>query len=400
MNLGNTSEEYDVAIVGAGPAGLFLADKLRDLNIIVLEEHKEVGKPLHCAGLLSLRGLRRISFTPRRSVQNKVRGAIFFSPSGLKLQVERPREEAVVVDRSIFDKELAEKVSDYIKLETKVLGASRKNGFWLLKTKKGVIRSKILVDAEGFRYSLSSSLGFRKPPENMLFPAIQADVEGVSGINQDLVEVYVGRRWAPGFFAWIIPLSDDEARVGLAAEKLPLVYLRNFMNKHPIASKKFRKARIRRFFGGRVVASGIYGRITGKNLLLIGDVAGQTKPTTGGGVIYSALAAQIASSIIKKELSQKSKELNLKEYERTWRRLFGKELFLMKIARIFMTQISDKNYDRIFKEMKKMGFESIAEKEGDIDFQYRVLKKIIAAPPLYTPQIPELFIAFVKALLT
>ncbi|RLE65103.1 MAG: hypothetical protein DRJ38_04335 [Thermoprotei archaeon] len=400
MNLKNIGEEYDVAIVGAGPAGLFLANLIKDLDFIVLEEHREVGKPLHCAGLLSLKGLKRIGFMPQKSIQNKVRGAIFISPSGLKLIVESRRDEAVVVNRTFFDKELAEKVSDNIKLRTKVVKVAKRSGKWILKTGSGSIRSKILVDAEGFRYNLSTKLGFEKPPKDLLLPAIQVELEKIRDLNRDLVEIYLGSKWAPGFFAWIIPLSEDEARVGLAARELPFSYLKNFLGKHPIASSKLKKAKVKRILGGRVVLTGIYGKIAKKSSILIGDVAGQTKPTTGGGVVYSGIAAHIASNIIREELAKNSGEIVLEEYDKAWRRLMGRELFLMKTARRFMMQINDKDYDEMIKKMKEIGFESVAERDGDMDFQYKILKKIIMTPSLYISQLPYLLTAFIKSLLT
>ncbi|RLE77100.1 MAG: hypothetical protein DRJ44_02820 [Thermoprotei archaeon] len=399
MSLKNTSEEYDIAIIGAGPAGLFLANYIEDLNFIVLEEHEEVGKPLHCAGLLSLRGLERLGFIPQKSIQNKVKGAVFVSPSGLKLIVKSRRDEAIVVDREYFDKELAKKVIDRIKLGVKVLNAVRKGRRWILKTRRGNIYSKILVDAEGFRYNLSVKLGFNKPPKNLLLPAIQVELEKVKDLDEELVEIYLGNRWAPGFFAWIIPLSSEEARVGLAAKSQPQVYLKNFLDKHPIASSRLRTAKIRRVLGGRVVLTGIYGEIAKGSSILIGDVAGQAKPTTGGGVIYSGIAAQIASTVIRDELSKNGKDIRLEKYDKTWRRTLGKELFFMKVARLFMMQIRDEDYDKIVGKMKDIGFEAIAEREGDIDFQYKVLKRILQTPSLYLTQIPRLLISFIKSFL-
>ncbi len=399
MSLKNTSEEYDIAIVGAGPAGLFLANYIEDLNFIVLEEHEEIGRPLHCAGLLSLKGLERLGFIPQKSIQNKVKGAVFGSPSGLKLIVKSRRDEAIVVDREYFDKELAEKVMDRIKLGVKVLNVVRKGGKWVLKTRRGNIHSKILVNAEGFRYNLSVKLGFNKPPKNLLLPAIQVELEKVKDLDEDLVEIYLGNRWAPEFFAWIIPISSEEARVGLAAKSQPQVYLKNFLDKHPIASSRLGKAKVRRVLGGRVVLTGIYGEIAKGSSILIGDVAGQTKPTTGGGVIYSGIAAQIASTVIRDELSKSDRDIRLEKYDKIWRRTLGRELFFMKVARLFMMKIRDEDYDKIVGKMKEIGFEAIAEREGDIDFQYKVLKRILETPSLYLSQIPRLLISFIKSFL-
>ncbi|HDM26810.1 MAG TPA: NAD(P)/FAD-dependent oxidoreductase, partial [Candidatus Bathyarchaeota archaeon] len=105
----------DVAVIGGGPSGLLAAREAarRGVDVAVFEEHSRIGVPIHCAGLLSTSGLRRLGL-PHRGVyvQNRVRGALFYSPSGLSFTVERPHPVACVVDRALFDQELADRAAD------------------------------------------------------------------------------------------------------------------------------------------------------------------------------------------------------------------------------------------------------------------------------------------------
>ena len=106
---------HDAIIVGAGPAGLITAATIanRGFDVIVLEEHEEVGVPDHCAGLLSSSGLNSLGLKPPNDViQNTVDGARIFAPSGKSILVERGQREAYVVDRSKFDSWLADKAID------------------------------------------------------------------------------------------------------------------------------------------------------------------------------------------------------------------------------------------------------------------------------------------------
>ena len=99
----------DAIIVGGGPAGLLAASKIAENghSVRVLEEHPEIGKPDHCAGLLSSSGLKSLGLKPPDEVvQNTVSGARIYAPSGHSILVERGQREALVIDRRGFDKGL------------------------------------------------------------------------------------------------------------------------------------------------------------------------------------------------------------------------------------------------------------------------------------------------------
>ena len=105
----------DVTVIGAGPSGLIAAREVAEkgFDVKVVEEDPEVGVPNHCAGLLSLRGMKEIGVpTDEAFVENYVKGAVFYSPSGLSFTVEKSRYVACVVDRELFDKYLAQKACE------------------------------------------------------------------------------------------------------------------------------------------------------------------------------------------------------------------------------------------------------------------------------------------------
>ncbi|MGY5862709.1 MAG: FAD-dependent monooxygenase, partial [Candidatus Thorarchaeota archaeon] len=210
--------DSEAIVIGAGPAGLLAAAEIAQSGhkVQVFEEHPEIGKPDHCAGLLSVSGLNLLGLKPPSDViQNRVSGARIFSPAGQSILIERGRREALVINRSQFDSWLADRARDKgadINTQTKVLGIQTgETHTKLLSIREDGVSSErstqVIVNAEGSRCQISKALNLPVVSRRNKLPAYQYEVNGVD-IDDDIVEMYYGRQTAPGFFAWLIPLGE------------------------------------------------------------------------------------------------------------------------------------------------------------------------------------------------
>ncbi|MFX1602391.1 MAG: NAD(P)/FAD-dependent oxidoreductase [Promethearchaeota archaeon] len=385
------SIDYDVIIAGGGPAGLITSHRIAEdgHNVAVLEEHPEIGKPDHCAGLISTSGLKSLRLRPPRGVvQNHVSAARIFAPSGQSILIERGKREAFVLDRSKFDSWLAERAADAgaeILTKNKVLGVDcvrERPCTVTLKTGEGreMRRSQVVVDAEGARCQLSKLVGLPTVPRRNKYPAYQFEMSGVD-VDDDVVEMYYGRHFAPGFFAWVIPLGDRRARVGLAAKDLAKMRLETSIRKHPVMSKRLENASIERGFGGIVlVGTPIKRTVTGR-FLVVGDAAGMVKPTTGGGVIMGGTAARIAGRVVSRALldGRQIRE-GLRLYESNWRALLMRELRAMHLAQMMISSLSDQGLNMLIGDAENFDLVDIVRKEGDMDMQRKVILRLLVNP--------------------
>jgi geranylgeranyl reductase family protein len=378
---------YDAIIVGAGPAGLLAATKIAEEgnSSLVLEEHNRVGEPDHCAGLLSSSGLESLNLKlPEDVVQNTVSGARIHSPSGHSIFIERGRREAFVVDRRKFDSWLAEdaaKKGVSIVTDSKVTQIiDSKTDSKTIKTAAKEFEAEIVVLAEGSRSVLSKSVGFPTMPKRSRLPAYQYEVKGVD-IEEDLVEMFYGRQLAPGFFAWIIPLGEGRARVGLASRNKSKIRLDSALHHHPIIGKRLKNMKKVRGMGGVVLVGQPVSKISADGIVIVGDTAGMVKATTGGGVIIGGLTARISGESINEALQKgDTSRKKLSRYDRQCKSIYYRELQTMYMTQKALTSLTDKGLDSVVRDAHDMGLLDIVRKEGDMDLQGRVIRKLISNP--------------------
>ncbi len=309
---------YDLILVGARVAGLRTAEcaAQKRLKVLVLEQGKEIGIPVQCAGLVSSRFLELLPEFPKKYILNKVPKARFFSPSGSSFELSA--KPFAVIDRAGLDQWLArraEKAGAEIKLRAKFLSYLKQGDTLKIKTNKGELETKLLVGADGPSSDVANAAGI-KLTKNLI--GVQATVSGE--FDKGYAELHFGSKIAPKYFAWVVPLSSKKARVGLATYNSPKKYFDNFTRK--------RLGFVPRPDVGGLIKFGLQKQTVADNIMLIGDAASQVKPFSGGGIIYSLLAAEKCASAAEKAVQESSygEAFLRKHYEKEWCKILEKPI--------------------------------------------------------------------------
>lgn len=373
----------EAAVVGAGPAGLIAARELagRGFDVKVFEEHPVIGEPRHCAGILSVEGLKRLGVTPNEDfIQHEIKGGTIFSPSGAGIRITSARTRAYTVDRTLFDKFLADVALDRgaeIELGHRIKALSTRDCRVVGVRGDADVRSEVVLDAEGASGALARRIGLPRPEEGIL-AGVNVDMPNLE-MEQGMVEVWLGEDLAPGLFVWVVPTGERGVRCGLATRKGDAFELvKGFIERRFEVENCAAPVRWPVLTGGPVEKTYTDG------MLLVGDVAGQVKPTTGGGVVLGGMCAVMAAEVAAEAIEAGNSSARfLRRYEERWRGDLGREFSTMLGARKFVNKISDDNIDRVFDSLKSSGLEPTLERfveEGDMDVQSGVLRKALTHP--------------------
>jgi geranylgeranyl reductase family protein len=377
---------WDVVVVGAGPAGgsAALAAARAGLRTVLLEEHPTVGSPAHCTGKLSVHGFAEFG-VPQALVRSALRAAALYGPDGTVARVRRDAVDSYVVDRDVFDRWLAEtaaaagaevvtgvRARRLARLDGRILVEGERRG-QPFRAEAGVV-----VDAEGARALLPATLGVR--PRRVLMHGLQYEMEGLHLDAEDMPELYFGRQWAPGFFAWTMPLGGRAGRVGVCVDprltrRPPLYYLEHLLRDHPVVARRTAGARVVRKLAGRIPILGARRPSFAPGLLVVGDAAGHVKATSGGGIYFSLVAGRLAAEAAAQALDGDAAAY--RAYERAWLRRFGREVRFTVGVRRMLNALSDADLARLIAAIARNPLlQRTIEEHGDTQYQSRLLRPV------------------------
>jgi digeranylgeranylglycerophospholipid reductase len=343
----------DVAVVGAGPAGLLAATRLADagLDVIVFEEHARIGDPTHCTGIVSLE-TTELAKIPDDLVLARLQRARLLGPRGGEARHEwtSTAEPIIALDRGGFDRSLAAQAlaaGAAVRTGTRVRDVEVGADGVRVQTAAQAVRARACVLACGVSYRFQRQLGLGLP--GLAVHTAQTELDAVA---DDLVELHFGREVAPHGFAWTVPIvRDDRARmkIGVLASGDAGACLQRFLARPEIRAR-LRGAEgpvIRRLLPLRPIARTFMDRV-----LVVGDAGGFTKPTTGGGIFYGLLTATLAAETLVEGFNAgRLDEAFLARYETRWQRRLGAELRLGDWLRRLASRCTDAEIDRLVRAL-------------------------------------------------
>ena len=353
----------DVVIAGGSVAGLICAREIASNNhsVLVIEEDYEIGTPEHCGGLVSTAGLEELGIIPfRKTFDHLIETAEIHAPNGNSFSINSKKQKVAEISRRELDKQIAhqaQKNGATIKVRTSFQEMTDRG----VRTSEGEIECKIFVDARGV-----SSL-IHKDRTGILSSAqyeIYAD-----WIKKGKVEVFFDQEKYPGFFAWVIPSDEGKGKVGVAGKGINVVEaiekfletMGNYSTIRKIYAPIWIKGPIDKFIDGKIV--------------IIGDAAGQAKPTTAGGIYSSGMGGLYAGQAISKFL-ESNDMLDLEEYQKRWTEKFGKEFEKQLFARKILERLDNNTINKLFESVTPEITKEISEKD-DFDFHTGSIVKLL-----------------------
>ena len=355
-----------VSVIGAGTSGLIAARRLASHGIEtqVYDQKTILGYPAKASGIISINGLASLGVGYRSAVTNTLYGANIHS-GGATMRIMSKKPEAHVLDRV--------KLNEICKKEAESAGAAVRTGAKIDDAKLDSLnKDSIIVGADGPLSGVARHFGMGSIEKYTLTYKAEFNVDVP---DAKAVDLFFDNNIAPKFFAWLCPNAKDVLEVGIGIDAKHGNSKAAFDRFTKIGEVAAILERAKQMDG---YASMIPMRTARKvvdaenEVLLVGDAAGQVKPTTGGGIVFGGNAAIIAADVINRHIRL---GIGLAEYEKRFKKMFGRDVVLHGLINSIYANLATEKIAFLISALKALGFESFFSAYGDMDRPSLMLKR-------------------------
>ena len=357
--------EYDVIVVGGGPAGSMAARFAAEqgASVIMLEKDRDIGYPVRCGEAVSKTGIEEFIESDDAFISSTINKFAMVAPNGT--EVVLPYGETVyVLERRIFDYELAKQAASY---GAEIITRAYVNGLLFDDGKvsgvkfeyKGTqqeLKAKVVIAADGVESRVGRWAGIKTHTDfKEMEGCVQVTAANID-VNPNTLYFYFGKDVAPEGYFWIFPKRNKTANIGLGVSgkigknKSAQQYLDNFMeSRYPDAPVLTRVA-------GGVPSSITLEKISAPGIILVGDAARQVNPLSGGGIVSGMIGGKIGGKIVGEAI--KRNDLNhILTYDKAWRDRLGKRHEIFDRIKNGIYNFSDKKFNSIANSFSKIPVE-------------------------------------------
>jgi len=354
---------YDVVVVGGGPAGSVAARYVAEagLSVIILEKDRDIGYPVRCGEAVAHEGLEQFIDIDSKFISSYIDKFIMVAPNGEEVEFPLGGVKGYVLDRKIFDYELAKiaakygaeiltkaYVYDLIKKDGKVSGVK-----YEFQGEKLEIECDIVIGADGVESrvgrwaGLETYVNFREMESAASYTIANAN------IDPNALYFYFGDNVAPQGYLWVFAKGNNSANVGIgiggmmAKNKSALQYLDDFMEKH------FPNVQILTKVAGGVPCVPTLEKISAPGVILVGDAARQVNPLTGGGIYSAMVGGQVGGRIVAEAIKSKNLD-HIFTYDKAWAERMGNRHKIFNNIKNGIYNFKDDKFNSIAKAINKI----------------------------------------------
>ena len=357
-------EEYDIVVVGAGPAGTVAARYAANegASVLVLEKDRDVGYPVRCAEAINRVGLEEFIKPNPKWVVAEITKCSLIAPNGSEAIIDFGKIEGYMLERRVFDYELAKMATDagaeiltraYVNEllfdeEGKVNGVK-----YEFRGQQKDVRAKIVIAADGVESRLGKWAGIDTTVDfREMECCFQVTASNVK-VKQDTLYFYFGSKVAPEGYFWVFPKGEGSANIGLGisgntGKKTSAL---TFLNKN--LETYFPEASILTQIAGGVPCSITLEQITAPGFMLVGDAARQVNPISGGGIASGMLGGSIAGRLAAEAINNNDFN-HINNYKKEWHKARGRKHEITGLMKDAFYTLSDDNFNKIFEKFIKL----------------------------------------------
>ena len=363
--------QYDIVVVGGGPAGSSAAwaAAKNGIKVALIEKESSIAETVRTSGVTWIQNIKEFGIP--ENCYNPIKNFSFCSPNN-EVTISDSVPRAAVLDVRKTYRWLAneaEKEGVDIFIKTSINDVIKNNKGDIVGVSgtgpKGEItfRSKIIIDASGFSSTICKAMGFATQWER--FGAGAEWEVKAEQVDSETWWLMVGQQYSPAGYAWIFPLGNDIVRIGVGVGKPesnvdPTQRLKELMDAKVGPIKKLGKITPIEFHYGLIPNDGLSRKTVFNNLILVGDSAGQANPLVLEGIRYAIKFGRVAGKVSADCIKSGNTDRDaLLPYEENWRKAIESKIKSASKIQDRWIDLSDEEWDKeldIISELKSEEF--------------------------------------------